>query len=76
MSHTEEYKDTPLPGAATEDEEAKWLSASNEGDASAKIMAEKSLKSLIRGYRQATAQGIRRKNRRGFAQFRRENTVS
>ncbi|MGX2818517.1 hypothetical protein ACWJNK_19435, partial [Escherichia coli] len=29
--------------------EAKWLSASNEGDASAKIMAEKSLKSLIPG---------------------------
>ncbi|MEH4231824.1 hypothetical protein POX86_28965, partial [Klebsiella pneumoniae] len=28
---------------------AKWLSASNEGDASAKIMAEKSLKSLIPG---------------------------
>ncbi|HGF4686243.1 TPA: ATP-binding protein, partial [Escherichia coli] len=49
VSHTEEYKDTPLPGAATEDEEAKWLSASNEGDASAKIMAEKSLKSLIPG---------------------------
>src|SRR5699024_12735025 len=38
-----------LPWDATEDEEAKWLSASNEGDASAKIMAEKSLKSLIPG---------------------------
>ncbi|MCV5497868.1 ATP-binding protein, partial [Escherichia coli] len=49
ISHTQKYKDTPLPGAATEDEEAKWLSASNEGDASAKIMAEKSLKSLIPG---------------------------
>lgn len=76
VSHTEEYKDTLLPGAATEDEEAKWLSASNESDASAKFMSEKPLKALIRRYRQATAQGIRKKNRRGYAQFRRENTVS
>ncbi|MBT0647126.1 ATP-binding protein, partial [Escherichia coli] len=49
VSHTEEYKDTLLPGAATEDEEAKWLSASNESDASAKFMSEKPLKALIPG---------------------------